>query len=650
MGKNNKLRRKQKEKARKKSSSSSPSGSITTEQRRIMHNILPVISETFEEFISQKMMPPKSLIKEMSDDFRFGCPPLLDVLHFYLEFLGFIIENKEPLIQLEKLQPLKPYFTHSNVDMDSDYYLFEALGILSSNNFYQDVDHSVEKLIKEKNDFDHWSELVSLLEFYLIIKGTKSSNANELKDGLELFFDHETSLYRSISSNLLKFLKLKAPKPSLKSVASFELALAKEINKLTETPLLAGVATIVKLKLSNKNTQPNPEDWKQLPHIYQLLTTDYSKENAFAFQKREFFRNKISDQIIETVEYDKLNFQELIKTRFILLRSFLSTQNTASDFKAFTGELQNTILMLSSGIPRGQEEFACMCLEELMHWLCDTFVSIGNHFKSPISGLHKALKKIPKHYITHCLVQVFDPIKAIEIPTSFEAMSFKAFYYALFRSKNQQQFINQYFSPLPKETKKSFLLDFYRRIFFSSAEEDAAIYTWKALHRLILTKNSDWFQDLKNGVSIENELLLYLSMSLTAHQQKLLWLNSEQVHQLGLAMSQLLHKSRKALTLEEAVTLLEALSFECPQYVFSHWQTYQPLLRNIKGKKGVRRVYDRLHASLLVDDAGDHLGLEELQAAIKFLKPGVKKKTTKKKKTSSRAKPLQNDDNPFIDY
>ncbi len=384
-----------------------------------------------------------------------------------------------------------------------------------------------------------------------------------------------------LTTQLAKFLKLKAPKPQQKAVKDLELALNR-VDWDNVDEWRGGLGRLLCLFLQQRLTarQRNADAWNDFPTLSVLagLTETQATPNwsMIRFEKNTTTTlNLLNRQIdAETMPYGERLQLEALKCR-LLSRCLDQSDCGREDFERQLGQLLN---LLSSGVPPKQVQLAEHCLEASCEWLAN---EVGSGYLPPpnIERLRRIYRQRPDDYRVAVLVylasQGREPVGKKTVDMPLVHVHFTVFLQGLKSRHNPNKFLNMFYWPLSSEVKKSLFTQSCREIFLGMNEADARQY-WEHWRQRLVDVEQDPFAAIVKGHACEAEMLFYSVLALIDSQGQINWLHADQVSSLVRSAANLLIKHGSDFNQRQIITLLNALC--AGKHVASLFHSWEPVL------------------------------------------------------------------------
>ncbi|MBN4055256.1 hypothetical protein JYU12_00770 [bacterium AH-315-K03] len=574
MGRNNRARRQQKQRGKQKKTRQSKTQGLRIDPSEVMALTQPVVTS-----VTYANPPPPSIMKHWATTHTSPEGALLRTQ--LLSFVDFVFHQQAANGDAAQLRPFKQVFKQLELEwlytllygycLISDKSLSDSnhdtlLNALNSDTLARDS--GVDSLYELE---EPWAPLYAWLS---ILNETPQSGAQRTqKYWLDQWLKH--SPLHALVPSLGKFLKLKKPKATLKSVMALEKTLSytgATRDGVWQQAMSQLVGGFLRHRLDEK--QLNANAWQSTPQLASLAgltteapTTEHWTDCRIA-ETNNATLNQLERQIdTRTMTYEQRLQLEALKCR--LLSEF--THQNDIDNDEFEHQLEQLLNMLCTGVPPEHTQIANACLDSTCDWLAEkvssAYIQVPN-----TATLRRLNRKRPNDFRVAVLVYLANeqhPPKVLN--TDFQHKHFELFFFALKHLGDPAQFIQYFYSPLSSETKKDWYLQCSQKLFWTLDELEQKD-SWQEWSGLLIDINQQPFLSIVKGQACETRVLFYIVLALLNSKTKLSWLQAHPLAGLLREANHLLTKRSTPLAQELIIKMLNALiSTVRPSFPIEEW-------------------------------------------------------------------------------
>ena len=408
--------------------------------------------------------------------------------------------------------------------------------LLAQNDFNTAGSKPLQTFMAERQDN---SIVLPPLQLIMYVMGETNDCASKTNKSINsLLHDYlsEQSL-SSLIAPLSKFLQLKRPQPSQKSVTRLDQALAR-IDLSFKSHWRDSLAQIILLSLKSRcGSDLNQQQWEQLPEIASLCGFIAPPQVPRVITLSGQGKTQLT-QLESGTDRSKLSYPEMLQ--YEMLRCRLLSETIDNDLDSLTmlnKQLDSVFTLCSSGVPEAQRQLANNALDATIEWFCHMVkaerlpMPSAQSLRLPLRHNHRDYRLLLLHFLASN-GQSNNGSKHQD-EQSYTHIDASLFYFALQESEEQGQsldvLLEQFYWPLTGETQKNLLIYIFREI-FSTYDDYEIQETWEQFQPTLFDLQREPLASVIQGKPCEAEWLLYVALISNKHPQAGVdWIKEEHI-------------------------------------------------------------------------------------------------------------------------
>jgi hypothetical protein len=358
---------------------------------------------------------------------------------------------------------------------------------------------------------------------------------------------------------LQAFLKLKKPRPNLKTAVVFDQALA-QTQWHPYSPWREALKHLLRLFIQHRSELALASDqWGVLPALESLLglSDPPSQSTIIAFDS---FDTAMLRRLDKYTDRSTLNYRDRLQYELVRCRLYAEYLDNSPEHVVLFGPLLNPLFGLCcTGVPPGEQAVAQSCLDNLTQWL-----SLGiQRWDLPLISsqvLSLPCKHNPQDYRL-ALLNFIAPDHKATVKNKDQEQPYchvdpGLFYFALNHLRNINKLLAQFYWPLTGELKKKVAGFIFREILQRSDDTNIE-KLWLKLQNSLFDTTQEPFAGVINGKPCETEWLFYTMLITLDHKkEKSQWIKAEHVDVLLRLAQQWLDRSYTSWLAERMIMLI----------------------------------------------------------------------------------------------